>query len=107
MPPCVATLASKLNEFFAAVGGECKDFTIEPSETPSSRQTSIGLVKAALRRIKPNKATNTDDYPAWITKEFADVLCIPMTRIINKMLAQRKFPNKWKMAEIKRLPKIH
>lgn len=85
------SLATKLNSFFATVGGKCKPFTVEPCDKSSSRQTSIGLVKAALYKIKPGKATNSDDYPAWITKQCAEVLCIPLTNIINKMLIQQRF----------------
>lgn len=44
----------------------------------------IGLVESAIRRVKRSKVTYTADYSAWIINEFADVLCIPMTNLINK-----------------------
>ena len=71
--------------------------------TPS---VSIGLVKAELTRINTRKATTSDDYPSWVTKEFAEFLCEPLTDIINTMFKQQKYPDVWKYAEVIPVPKL-
>ena len=67
---------------------------------------SIGQVKSVVLKLKTRKSVNSDDYPPWITKEFAEFICEPLTDIINSMFAQQQYPDTWKMAEVVPLPKI-
>ena len=63
-------------------------------------------VKAELTQINTRKATTSDDYPSWVTKEFAEFLCEPLTDIINTMFKQQKYPDVWKYAEVIPVPKL-
>ena len=103
-------LATLLNTHFANVGGELQDVvelsTVVDLESTDAIEVSHGLVKAELRRIKVSKSVSSEDFPPWISREFADIVCEPLTDIINAMFRQNKFPNVWKKAEVVPLPKI-
>jgi hypothetical protein len=59
-----------------------------------------------LKNVNPNKSTNCEDWPAWITKAACEDLCVPVTDIFyNCMLATNTYPNVWKTAEIRPLKK--
>jgi hypothetical protein len=53
-----------------------------------------------LKEINSRKATNSNDYPAWISKLCCEDICTPLTDIINQMFKERHFPDKWKAAEV-------
>ena len=99
-------MADALNSFFAKVGGEREEFDCPESTidrwTPS---ISIGVVKAELGRIKVNKSTNSEDYPSWVSKQFAEFICEPLTDIFNCMFEKNNYPSVWKKAEIVPIPK--
>jgi hypothetical protein len=103
-------LTDLLNTFFISVGGQTQEIDqqlIDASVTsPVLTQVDIGLVKIELERIKTSKSVNSEDYPPWITKEYADFLCEPLTDIINSMFQQNKYPAIWKCAEVVPLPKV-
>ena len=47
-------------------------------------------MRAELLRIKVKKTVNTDDFQPWVTRDFAEFLCEPLTDIINTMFSQYK-----------------
>ena len=56
-----------VNDHFINVGGE-RDLTAAPTVVPHKLEpVSIGQVKSMLKNVNPNKSTNCEDWPAWIT----------------------------------------
>jgi hypothetical protein len=101
-------LAEKLNSYFASVGGELTEVPSHykhPENTTPIMSVPESLVERLLLSIDTKKATHSDDFPSWGSKDNADIICRPLTNIINCMLQQNKFPKKWKMAEIVPVPK--
>ena len=97
---------SRLNEYFVTVGGD-RDMSARPSVLPQALQpVSIGQVKLLLKKIDTTKENNSDDFPSWISKAAAKDICVPVTNIINTMLASNKYPSAWKKAEIRPLKKV-
>ena len=102
------SLADKLNTYFVGVGGEPLDpsvIELEPT-TMYERKTSEGLVKKKLSKIDISKSVHSRDFPPWISKNFAEDICTPLTDIINSMFAQLEFPAFWKQAEVVPLEKV-
>ena len=75
------------------------------SSRMSTKTASIAEVYHLLRQIDKSKATNSIDFPSWISKNNAESLCIPLAHIINAALAEDTFPTLWKYAEICPQPK--
>ena len=97
---------SQLNEYYLSIAG---DITIEFPEIPAMENPAITVdeldVYKILKKINTNKATHTDDYPSWVTKNNADLLSEPITNIITSILNTGRFPIIWKRAQINPLPK--
>lgn len=98
-------LADALNNYYLEVGGAAMPITIDLPESTPGTPVSCGEVKHLLCKIKANKATHSNDYPSWITRMCADDVCEPIMDIINTILRDNEFPQKWKSAVIKPLPK--
>ena len=94
-----------MNEYYNTIAGEQShsDNSYEHSSPPSNNDTppiSIGQVKAVLKNINTSKAVISDDYPAWISKQFSEDLCVPVARIVNLALQTCRYPSLYKTAEI-------
>ena len=50
--------------------------------------------------VKQNKATGCDLIPQSAVKLSADVLCYPMSTLINYVLNNSKIPQQWKLGEV-------
>ena len=59
-----------------------------------------------LNDIDTHKATISEDFPSWISKNNSHILCKPITYIINIVLSSMTFPLVWKRAEVLPIPKI-
>ena len=59
-----------------------------------------------MRKLDISKATNCEDFPAWVSKEACEDLCLPLTDIINCILQTNSYPKLWKKAEIRPLKKV-
>ena len=104
-------LCNQLNDYFASVGGEPVDAPLgtrsgNNTQCQSLESVSIGYVKLLLKRIDVTKATSTEDYPSWISKEGCEDLCIPIHDIVNSILLHKTYPTMWKRAEITPVPKV-
>ena len=98
-------LVGILNDYFISVGGK-RDMSERPELTPAPlSDVSIGEVKYLMRKLDTSKATNCEDFPAWVSKEGCEDLCLPLTDIINCMLQTNSYPKLWKKAEIRPLKK--
>ena len=66
---------------------------------------SVCTTFKALESVKANKATGPDNIPAWVLRNYANVLAPPLTTIFNNSLSEGVLPMEWKMANVIPLPK--
>ena len=102
-------LCEDLNNYFTGIGGSCLPTSHQSDSTSSCSAPTIvhiGQVKQRLQSLDVRKSAHSDDFPAWISQECAEDVCIPLTNIINAIFHQRKFPGLWKKAEVLPLPKV-
>ena len=102
-------LSECLNSFFTSVGGTPSNHALDITPTTSSNSLimHIGEVKQLLRQINTSKAVINTDFPPWISKAAAEDLCVPVTNIINTMLATGRFPSLWKCAQVTPIEKVN
>ena len=83
--------------------------TNSPLETTLTNmdEVSMGEVKLFLKQINTRKATHSEDFPSWLTKEAAEDLVVPVTDIINCMMRTKTFPSLWKKGEVTPLKKCN
>jgi hypothetical protein len=100
-------LAELLAKHFSTIGGQLIQEK-EPTALSDAHLECIDqqVVHQLLHSIDTTKATHSSDFPAWVSKNNADIICVPMTNIINCMLKTRRFPALWKLAEVIPLPKV-
>lgn len=97
-----------LNEYFTSVGGnrlENNPVVYDLPDDSTLQMPSVGHVKQKMKKLNAKKATNSNDFPTWISVQGAEDLCIPLHDILCCMLASRQFPRKWKQAEVVPLEK--
>ena len=58
-----------------------------------------------IRDLKPKTSFGPDEISAEMLKLGGEILCIPLTYIINRSIITEKFPSQWKIATIKPLYK--
>lgn len=68
--------------------------------TLSLKETNHAEVKEILQDVKINKATGYDLIPPRLVKQSAEVLCHPLSTLINYILNNGKIPHQWKSGEI-------
>ena len=66
---------------------------IIPGSTP---KFSPWQIRKYIDRVKTNKATLPGDLPAKIVKNCSDVLCVPMTHMINHSIETGSWPDSYK-----------
>ena len=64
------------------------------------------MVNSHLENIDASKATISEDYPSWISKNNLHILSESIAHIINKTFQCRKFPMRWKLAEVVLINKV-
>ena len=62
-------------------------------------------VEAIIKNMAPNKAPGIDKIPIRIIRDCLQAISYPLTSIINTSLLTACFPNAWKIAEVKPIPK--
>ena len=98
-----------LNNYFASV------FTVETlvnmpvptrvfnnniGEELTSVHINVEEVKLILMKLKPDKSPGPDDMHPFLLKELAEVLCQPLSIILNKSIQNREVPDDWKKANV-------
>ena len=56
--------------------------------------------RTLMKKTDVNKATGPDNIPAVITKDLADVLAFPFTKICRRLLAEGCWPRHWRLHRI-------
>ena len=103
----VPDLTEKLNAYYL---DNHQSATIEfpsiPRPTTDIPQVTALEVYHHLSSINTQKASNTEDYPSWISRNNAHLLSDPIADIINCILRDGCFPSMWKKAEVVPLNKV-
>ena len=68
-------------------------------------ELSEARVYNALRQLNPAKACGPDNIPNWILKEYAELLLMPITNILNSSFREQRLPSVWKLADLSPLVK--
>ena len=104
-------LASTMNDFFVSVSDHLprlnkshKVFDVN-EELPDQYVITVCTNFKALENVKANKATGPDNIPAWVLRNYANVLASALTAIFNNSLREGVLPVEWKMANVIPLPK--
>ena len=82
------------------------EFPSIPRPTTNIPQVTALEVYHHLSSINTQKASNTEDYPSWISRNNAHLLSDPIADIINCILRDGCFPSMWKKAEVVPLNKV-
>ena len=75
------------------------------SEQFSFTPVTCHQVEVIIKNMAPNKAPRVDKIPIWVIKDCLQVISCPLTSIINTSHFTACFPNVWKIAELKPIPK--
>ena len=78
---------------------------LPPKDIPEILSVSEERVQGTLLKINPTDAAGPDMIPKWLLKEYADILALPITEILNASYRQQRLPSVWKMADVSRVPK--
>ena len=104
-------LANTMNDFFVSVSDHLprlnkshKVFNVN-EELPDQYVISVYTTFKALESVKANKATGPENIPAWVLRNYANVLAPPLIAIFNNSLREGVLPMEWKMANVILLPK--
>ena len=105
-------LADDINSFFQSVTSHLKPF--DHHDTPFTNEYVVpdeycvtsDDMQRHLSKLKVNKSKGPDDIPAWIYKDFCDILSGPMASIVNCSMREGFVPTLWKTANITPLPKV-
>ena len=62
-------------------------------------------VFSLLNKINANKSNGPDNIPNWVLKEYASILAVPVTSLINSSLNEQTLPQIWKSADVTPIPK--
>ena len=74
-------------------------------ESPEFLEVSEDRVYRTLNSLNPAKACGPDRIPNWLLKEYAELLAVPVTRILNFSYKEQRLPCVWKLADVSPLPK--
>ena len=120
-------MANEFNQFFSSVGentikkikemlatAEC-NYTLgrnsfQARNHPTSEQFSFTPVKChqvevIIKNMAPNKLPGIDKTPVRVIRDCLQAVSYPLTSITNTSLLTACFPNVWKIAEVKPIPK--
>ena len=104
-------LANTMNDFFVFVSDHLSRLNTKykvimvSEELPDQYVISVFTTFKVLESFKVKKATGSDNIPAGVLRNYANVLASPLTAIFNNSLRKRVLHTEWKMAKVILLPK--
>ena len=107
----MCSLVNSINELFVSLSEDLSILQASHSifdvsdPLPVQYTISVNVSKAALAKVKTNKATGPDKIPPWIVRDFAQQLAGAVTSIFNSSLRECVLPKLWKTATVIPLPK--
>ena len=63
-----------------------------------TRSSASNRSFSLLNNLNKSKATGLDKIAAWLIRECADLICIPICDIVNQPISLGIFPDDWKCA---------
>lgn len=101
-----------INEFFVNIGKNIADRCCSGNMNPPPPlkphphsmvflPTDLEEVGNIIHSLKPNCAVGYDNIPASVVKRYTQILIAPMVFICNLSINSGKFPDAWKIAEIR------
>ena len=107
--------AECIAEHFASISQEFPPLSI--SDLPSRVQTKLWSASLPplvteletyqqIRATKKPKSGVPSDLPRSITQEYAAEIALPVSRIVNSILATGEWPQQWKLEQVVPIPKI-
>ena len=105
--------ASDVNEFFAGIcttypsitEAELVDLLVD-CETDEIKQFTEFAVFKELKKLKPNCSSYPGELPVKLIREYALFLAKPLASIINQCFSEQTFPDAWKRAYVRVIPKV-
>ena len=82
---------------------EFPDFHVPIDDVPAVEEYTVN---SHLENLDITKATISEDYPTWISKNNSHILSEPITHILNQIFRCRKFPLRWNRAEVVPISKV-
>ena len=107
----IEALANRLNGFLVSVSNNLPRLTDDlavfdvQDEIPAEYVISVMTTENALQQIKVNKAVGPDNVPAWVLRDNASTLAVPLTARFNTSLRDGVIPALWKTTHVIPLPK--
>ena len=75
-------------------------------DNPEFLKVSEERVLRHLQKLSSGKSGGPDEVPNWFLREYAVVLALPITQILNASYEQQCLPSIWKFANVSPLPKV-
>ena len=103
--------AELIAEKFAEVANLYEPLDREKIKVPTFEEKDVPVVsthevKEILENMNVNKSCRKTDVPARIFKTFANILCVPLTKIINNCIRSGVWPDYLKHEIVTPIPKI-
>ncbi|KAK2184427.1 hypothetical protein NP493_266g01005 [Ridgeia piscesae] len=94
-----------MNDFFVSVSDHLPRLNKSHKVFDVNEELPDQYVISVCTTFKANKATGPDNIPAWVLRNYANVLAPPLTAIFINSLREGVIPMEWKMANVIPLPK--
>ena len=75
-------------------------------ENPDFLEVSEERVLSQLQKLNPSKSGGPDEVPNWLLREYAVILALPISLLLNASYKQQRLPAIWKLANVSPLPKV-
>ena len=109
----LSRLAEDINEFFVSLCHDMPPLTdvnnysmLECESVPAKYVMSVENVENQLYRLNTKKATEPDNIPTWVLRDFCQVLAGPVACLWNSSIREGTISNVWKSAYVSLLPKV-
>ena len=105
-------LSNQFNNHFATIGPELsrnidspdgdvyQRYITSTDQCFQLRPTSVNKVFSLLNKLNKSKAAGLGKISAKLTRECADLICIPICDIFNQSISLGIFPDDWKCARV-------
>ena len=102
-----ADLANAINAVFLEPTKHYQPLNAVPTVEVDSDVPFIteSAVLSVLNKLNPRKAVGPDGIGNWLLREYAEILVLPITSILNASFREQRLPASWKLADVVPLPK--
>ena len=75
-------------------------------ENPEFLELSEERVLSQLQKLNSSKSGGPDEVSNWLLREYAVILALPISLLLNASYKQQRLPSIWKLAHVSPLPKV-